>query len=382
MLRLCAGLMVAILILSAQHRATAVAPDPVAENAALHYWRAFGVLPSLNDKQEEGVRNAVEKSGPVDEEAAKAIELGRSSLKELHRGITSSRCAWATPLEEGADVLIPYCAKARQLARLACARAELGFQQGKPAAAADDLMAAMTLGRHVTTDGIMICLLVDIAIERQAIGVAARHLGELPPAQLDAFAARLDRLPAPLTMRQAVQAEKDYLIEGAIRALAGPEAKEKAELILKVIAANDDAKSRQLRETSPQQLRDAVIALRPVFDKVVPMMDRPPTEVESPDTLLAGLNQPAQAAGMRLLPPVLVCRTTEAAHQTRLAMLKAAVAVVRSGPDALKRESFKDPYGGGPFSYEKTSGGFRLVSKTLDRDGKPVTMEFGQELSK
>jgi len=359
--------------------ALAAAPDPVADNAALHYWRAFSVLPNLNDQQEECLRTVINKGGPASEEAAKVVELGRSSLNEFRRGAACSRCAWATPLEDGVAVLLPHCAKARQLARLACARAELSFQQGKPEAAIDDMVGVMTLGRHVAADQILVCLLVDLAIERQAINMAARHLVELQPAQLDALAARLDRLPAPLTMRRAVHAEKDYLIGGVIRDLSGADAKAKAAWILKEIASQDDADSKRLREASAQQLRDALVALGPVCDEIAAMMNRPPAEIKSPETLLSGLNPTARTLGMRLLDPVVKCRTNEAAHQTRLAMLKAAIAVVRGGPESLKGESLKDPYGGGPFAYEKTPGGFRLASKTNDRDGKPVTMEFGKK---
>ncbi len=379
MLRLCADAIAVVSLLVAGVQALAAAADPVADNAALHYWRAFSVFPSLSDKQEESLRAAIEKPGPIHEETAKMIELGRASLKELHRGAACSRCVWGTPLEEGAEVLLPHCAKVRQLVRLACARAHLRFQQHRPAEAIDDLMAAMTLGRHLADDRIIICLMVDFAVERQAIGAAARHLGQLQAAQLDDFAARLDRLPPALTMRQAIQSEKEFLLEGFIRDLSGPNAKEKVAALLKGISDNDAAVSKWLQEAPAEQIRDAAIALRPVYDKIAAMMEGPPAEVKSPETLLAGLNGPARALGMGLLPTVLACRVSEAAHQTRLAMLKAAVAVARHGREALRNESFQDPYGGGPFAYEKTPGGFRLVSKTRDRDGKAVILEVGQQ---
>ena len=63
------------------------------------------------------------------------------------------------------------------------------MKQGRPAAAIDDLVAAMTLGRHLAGEGILASVGTDDDIQRQAIRVAARHLGELQPAQLDDFAA-------------------------------------------------------------------------------------------------------------------------------------------------------------------------------------------------
>ncbi len=382
MVRRCTGVIVAVSVLVVGSPAPAAPADPVADNAALSYWRAFSVLPNLDEKQEAGLRDVIEKFGPVDEKTAKVIESGGSSLKELHRGAARSRCVWATPLEDGVETLLPNCAKARQISRLACARAHLRFQQGRPTGAIVDLMDTMTLGRHVGGEGLLVSVLVDYAIERQAIGVAARHLGELQPAQLDELAARLDRLPPLTTTRQAMQIEREYLLEAFIRDLSGPNAKEKMAWILKEIGGSQDPNLKKLGGVSLEQFRDGLIALRPIYDEIAAMMDRPPAEMKTPETLLAGLSPVARALGMGLLPAVLACRTNEAAHQTRLAMLKASMAVVRRDPEALKAESLKNPYAGGSFSYEKTADGFRLVSKTLDRDRKPVTLEVAQRASK
>ena len=382
MVRLCAGVILVISMSAVGSHLSAAPPDPVADNAALFYWRAFSVLPNLDDKQDAGLRHVLEKLGPVDEKTAKMIESAGSSLKELHRGAAHLRCVWATPLEDGVETLLPNCNKARQLSRLACARAHLRFQQGRPAAAIDDLMDTMTLGRHVASDGVLVSLLVDFAIERQTIGVAARHLGELKPLQLDEFAARLDRLPAATTMRRAMETERECLLETFIRDLSGPNAKEKMAWIVKEIGGSKDPNVKDLRGVSLEQFRDGLISLRPIYDEIAAKMDRPPAEMKAPEAMLSGLSPAAKALGMGLLPAAVACRTNEAAHQTRLVMLKAALAVVGRGPEALKADAFKEPYAVRPFSCEKTAVGFRLVSRTLDRDRKPVTLEVGQKASK
>jgi len=382
MLRLCAQAMTVALAFVAGGFASAAPADPAADNAALFYWRAMAVMPSLDEKQETALRDAAEKSGPVSEAAEKTIAQGDSAMRELHRGAKCSRCVWATPLEDGAETLLPHCGKARQLARLACARARLNFQEGRPAAAIDDLAATMTLGRHLATDGVLVSVLVDYAIERLAIETAARHLGDLQPAQLQEFAARLHRLPAATTMHRAMETEKECLLEPFIRDLSGPEGKEKAMSLLKSLGDEQDPNRKALRDFSREQLLEGLTALRPLYDRIAAMMDRPPAEMQSVETLLAEMNPVARALGMGLLPAAVACRTNEVAHQTRLAMLKAALAVVRGGPEQLKAEGFKDPYAGGPFSYEKTAAGFRLTSKTKDRDGKAIVLEVGRTASK
>jgi len=59
----------------------------------------------------------------------------------------------------------------------------------------------------------------------------------------------------------------------------------------------------------------------------------------------------------------------------RLALFKAAVAVARGGPAALK--DVKDPFGDGPFAYKAADGGFELTSK-LRFNGEPVSQAVGK----
>jgi hypothetical protein len=61
-----------------------------------------------------------------------------------------------------------------------------------------------------------------------------------------------------------------------------------------------------------------------------------------------------------------------AESEARIAMLKAAIAVVLDGPDRLK--DFKDPYGDGPFEYSKVGEGFELKSKLVPYKDKPSTL--------
>ena len=56
-------------------------------------------------------------------------------------------------------------------------------------------------------------------------------------------------------------------------------------------------------------------------------------------------------------------------------LLKAAIAVVRGGPEKL--EAIKDPFGTGPFEYRPLDKGFELKSKLLFHD-QPVSLTVGQ----
>ena len=56
-------------------------------------------------------------------------------------------------------------------------------------------------------------------------------------------------------------------------------------------------------------------------------------------------------------------------------LLKAAIAVVRGGPEKL--EAIKDPFGTGPFAYRRLDKGFELKSKLVFHD-QPVSLTVGQ----
>ena len=203
MVRRCAGVLVAVSVLAAVGRLLAAAPEPLADNAALHYWRAFSVIPDLSDGQDAAVTALLDKLGAVNDEAAGAIAASTGAIKELRRGATCARCDWATPLEDGPEAILPHLSKARQMGRLACAHAHDCFQRGRSAEAINVLIATTTLGRHAASDGVLVSVLVGYAIEQQAIRVAARHLGELEPAELADFrAGSTGFLPRPPCARR------------------------------------------------------------------------------------------------------------------------------------------------------------------------------------
>ena len=81
------------------------------------------------------------------------------------------------------------------LSALACLRARLRFEEGQSAAAVDDIVAAMTLGRHVSLDSTFIAILVGYSIEHRLIETLARYLPKLKPGMIKDLKPRLDALP-------------------------------------------------------------------------------------------------------------------------------------------------------------------------------------------
>ena len=369
----------AFLIGPAEVPAEALTDEAVlAKNAALTYWRAFALLPKLDDDQQEAVRRSLDRLGPVDEKLIPIIKSTEPSLKELHRAAKMPSCVWGTAFDEGVHAMMPHFSKARVLSRLACLRAQLRFEQGQAAGAIEDATAVMALGRHAATDKVLIAVLVDYAIERQAIRLVAAYLPRLEPGALNRLSRNLDALPAGVTVHDAMLAEKKFFLEWAIRESAKEGTKEK---LLQFLENSDDPAVAAFKGLSPAQLRKSLIDLRAFYDKLAKIALLPPEKVKKAEADLKadpGLEGLAARLAKMLSPAAAASRQNEAAYQVRLAMLKAAIAVARHGRQALKRKEHRDPFGDGPFKYSAFDGGFELTSKLADREGEPVSLTVGR----
>jgi hypothetical protein len=350
----------------------------LANNAALTYWRAFALMPKLDDDQQAAIRKSLDNLGPVDKTLIPVIESSEPALKELHRGAKLPACVWGTAFDEGPNAMMPHLSKARELARLACLRAHLRFERGQPAGAIDDVTAVMALGRHVGSEGLLMSLLVDYVVEYQAIWLAAAYLSALQPNALNTLSRNLDDLPALKTIHQAIVTEKEVFLEWAIRELAEEGGKER---YLRLFGNSDDPTVTAIKGLSRTQLRKSLIDLRAFYDKLADIVLLPPEKTKPAEAALIadpGLKGPVADLARMLAPGASATRYAEAKYQARLAMLKAAIAVVEHGQQALSQEGHRDPFGDGPFKYSAFEGGFELSSKLTDRQGKPVSLTVGR----
>ena len=367
------------LLTAATIQVQASAKSPLADNAALFYWRAFASLPKLDDKQDQAMLKFLEKAGPVTDEIAGIVQSGDAAFRELYRGAAQANCDWGVALDDGPEALLPHLGEARKLGRLACLRARVRFEQGKDKEAIEDLAAVMTLARHAGSDGLLISVLVQIAIESSAVEQAAGYLPTMNPQARVLLAERLARLPQSKTMADGMRMEKEALLEWVIRKLGQPDGRQQ---VMALFPEPADPNAALLRKLTDAELRTSAEQLRGVYDHIIAWMALPPDEIESKSGMLAdqpGLNAAAKQLGGLLLPATIPARCSEAVYQTRLRMLSAGLAFVANGPDVLKQDQYSDPFGKGPFECIRTDGGFQLKSKLADRQQKPVTLNFGSK---
>ncbi|HEY7090899.1 MAG TPA: hypothetical protein VH518_22575 [Tepidisphaeraceae bacterium] len=237
----------------------------------------------------------------------------------------------------------------RGAARFTMLHARYARQIGKdPAAASEDLLAAMALGRHIGTQPLLIDKLVEVSIESQAIDALARLLPELPRETLDALGKKLDSLAKSATGQQMLKGEFE------------------------------NARKEIRRQEAGFVMTQMVEAMEPFYRDLGTVIDsQSPAEfAKSVDAEMSkfNLNTFAQNAG----PSLKRAREPLAVVETKLAMLHTAIGVLLDGESAVAKS--RDPFGGGaPFTYSKKAGnGFELTSSLSTPKDGPVKLRVGE----
>jgi hypothetical protein len=326
-------------------------PPNLGENAALKYWQAFATLPRFTDAEQKKI-GAECLTMPLDARARKFVTRSAYSLQMLHSGAALPRCDWGIGWkEQGIEVRLPHNGGARALANLACLRARLRFKDGHTASAIDDIVAALTLGRHVSLNGVYVMLLAGYAIEHWASEALALWLPKLDAKAIKALTKRLDTLPQSATAATALKFEEQFALEWFIRKVK--ETKDRKSLLAllgepsdgTITAAGVLAAAKEVRSSYAMMAKK----LEGPFDQFAKEYEQ---EVKKRDGNLV----------FRLLFPALhKVRLAQRRADVRRALLSAALDVQLDGKDALKKHP--DPVAGGPFEYVAFKGGFELRSR-------------------
>lgn len=348
-------------------------------DGAVEYWQAFALLPQMDDAQQKIVSNL--NTAPLDPAAQKLIENSDKALMQLHRGSACDACDWNLHKEDGYAMLMPHLAKGRELARLACLRARQRIAQQQFGTAAQDVSDALVLARRLGADAVVIAVLVDDNVEQTSVDSIGPHLRQLDANALSVLSDRLAKLPPAASLLDSVRVERQIGLEVLITNLnAAPVGDDWRQRLTESMGMGGpenpegEAQTQLQSVNSPRQLAERLVQLRPLYEQLPDALKLPQEQAHA---RLAQIRK--QAKGIPLGEFVVTDYSRvydrHQAAQSRLAMLRAAVAVVQHGQEQLK--NFPDPSTGQPFDYHATDNGFELQSK-LTLDGKPVTLTVGQ----
>jgi hypothetical protein len=372
-------------LLFALGTASADSASDLGANAALKYWQGFATLPQFSDAESQAI-NAECLTMPLDAHAREVVSKADYSLQMLHRGAALPRCEWAAAHEEGIYARFPQGPAARLLSSLACLRARLRFEDRQNVPAVDDLVAAMTLGRHISPAGTNIMLLVGYAIENRTSEALAMNLARLDARTIADLKTRLAALPPVMTPAAALLTEEKFFLDWFIRAVKEAKDKEALVNLLGTLTATSEPEG---KPRDPAEMGRAFLAecggtaagalkfaeeMRPSLKLMAQKLELPIDQFQSEfdrETARHAANPVFKA----FFPGLNHIRRSQARYDVRRTLLQAALAVQVGGRDALK--GFTDPVVGGPLEYAAFPGGFELRSKWKLED-KPVTLVVGQ----
>ena len=370
------GLLTAICLVAAL---PALAEDPASKpeaagNAALQYWQAFGSLPH-GDKDQEKLLEEWDRA-PLDQASVKLVEGGKGALLFLHRAAKLPQCNWSLDYEDGPKMLMPHLEKARTLARLACLRARWKFHEGKPREAVDDVVATLTLGRRVGADPVLLSMLVGFVIERLAIQAVQADFAKLDPATLQYLAEKVDKLPQAVSLRQTVLGERDNFIDWMIRELKRAAGTDGWKEIAMVVIEPPQRERVFSEIQSGERFLQCLEEIRPLYEDMARLVTLPREQFDAQWPDFVSKKKSANVLADLLLPALDKVVNANRQAQTRITLLKAALAVAQGGEAKLK--DFPDPGGNGPLTYKTLAAGFSLQSQTRDAKGELITFYAGQ----
>lgn len=372
-----------ILTLSAGQAAADTPPDPSA-NAALKYWRGFATMPKLTDAEATKL-NSDYLTMPLDAHAKEVVSKSDYSLKMMHYGAALRNCDWGIDCDaEGVEALLPQMHAARTLATIAFLRARIRFDEGRSDDAIDDVLAAITMGRHASLDGTLIGVLVGYSIEARAGETIALHLPELEAKAIKGLKSRLDHLAPGGRPASALRNCEERTVDWLVRKLKGVNDKDALLKFLSFVGINE-GKGGDINEKTRKFVEDCggtaegVIkfaeAMRPSYAVVAQKMDLPFDQFEK-EFEVEAKKQAGNPVFKMLFPAIAKCRAQQARAEVRRALLNAALAVQADGRDSLKNHP--DPVVGGAFEFVAIEGGFfELRSKMKQQDGKPIVLKVG-----
>ena len=352
------------------------------ENAALKYWQAFATMPKLSDAEQNRLADYPAK--PLDAHSREIVSQAEYALQMMRRGAALRNCDWGVSYEDGVFLLLPQGSASRLLTSLARLRAGLRFEAGQNAEAIEDLLAAMTLGRHVSQGGGFIMLLVGYHIEYRVSETLARYLPQLDAKAIKDVKTRLDALPPFGRQSTALLTCEKESLDWFIRKVKEKNDKESLLAFFSWVGLTEGkdrdsgekarAFLQQCGGTAEGVIKFAREAL-PSYDLLAKKLDLPLDEFEK-EFERESAKQAGNPVYKVFFPALAKVRQSKARADVRRALFSAALDVQLNGKDALKDHA--DPVAGGPFEYVAFEGGFELHSKFKGQDDKPFTLTVGR----
>ena len=355
--------------------ATARGAEPP-ENAALAYWQAFALLPTVNEDLDKLVREAP--TVKPDDRTRELVKKSKPALTCMRRAATMPACDWGLEFSAGPHMLLPHLSKARQLARYACLHARQQLLDGQADKALETIRDTFILARHAGADDVLISILVQYAVEQIVIDTVSQELPNFAAKHLDTLAGYLDSLPEGGSMAESLKIEQRISVEWARRVVRESQSDgEAVQQLRSIVVPADQAPA--FDGVTRKQIAKWLDGTTKDYDEIHAIFDLPDDEFQPRWDALVKRIRGENPYSSVVLPSLKRVREVRDRSTATWALFRAAIAIQRDGEERLV--SSKDPFGEGPFKYKKLAAGFRLTSQFNFR-GKQVELQVGPAANK
>jgi len=370
-------------------------------NPALLYYQASQVAPDLSAADRDYLFANDWRGQKLPARFGELVARYDNQFKLVRQAAQATvPCDWGVDMSAGPATMLPHLARNKAIAQAARLRAMCDLQQGRPADARDDLLAALALGRNSSRDGTLIGALVQVAIENIVCATVAENFHQLSSETLKQLADGLDAMPARGTMAACMTTEKrlfhDWLVSKILdlrKANPGNEAKVMAAIHEQLLVVLDLPEEGQTNQNQPNHWDQVTTAAggtsegmlkllsdyESLYQRAAVMLALPHLEYEDQmKQFLAEVQRSSNPLVSLTFPAIWKARTKEFAILAELAMVRAAVEYKLHGDAGL--QSVTDPCGQGPFGFERfvfqgVDRGFELKS-AYDGRGFPEVLIF------
>lgn len=401
-----AGLFVkSILAADPSDRPKPAAITTASPNAAIIYWQAFALMPKLSDEQKQKLEAATKAATiPVSDDLRSILALFDPTLRELQRVRTVQHCDWQMNYDAGPHLLMPHLQRARELSAPALLRARVRFATGETTAAVSDVMTVLKMARDCGVSPLLIPLLVDVAMEKNAFEVLSAYLPSLAPQQLDELALALKQLPPTASFADCIRGEAgangvwiEHLVEAEAAKINDPKAGSKIIMAFEdQIATEGDLKpdadfaevkrvKEMYRSMTVAEVRESVRLMQADYSEMAKIASLDWTEqlnrwAEYESQLAAATRLTKRDDVTRYFSTLFLPQGSKAFDRdeqlyVRRHLIELAVQIQRHGPEAIKSAK---PIGRHEVKYQKTDSGFELHCP-LATPEKVLTVSVGSK---
>lgn len=315
----------------------AFASDPAPSNCAETYHKAFDAAADTGLADSPVMQDVW--AAPLDAQVKDLLVKNHQVVELVRQASHENACDWGNLPNDAAAVARTFH-RFRMLYYLMILQTRQELKDNRPKAAMEDCLSSAAMARHLGEIKLELSPLVQDAIEEGTIERIAAALPTLPADVRAIVSTGWTKLPPGASYADTIMGQFTYV------------------------------QHHPAYHHAPKAWIDS---LEPFYKSLAAAADDPPAQFDQvADAQMAKfwLNSIAQTAGRSLERT----RKILAIMEAKRAMLETAFAIVNNGKDQIAKS--KDPFGHGPFKYQKMPGGFQLES-ALTHNDHPVTLRVG-----